>query len=411
MRKPLLSFVLLCCLCLFTSVSLLANNAPSYIERFKDIAISEMHRSGVPASITLAQAIIESGWGNGEIARNSNNYFGIKCKDYWQGPAYYAEDDDVVNGKLIKSCFRAYDDIESSFKDHSDFLRDNPRYNRLFALAITDYKGWAKGLKECGYATNEAYAELLIGKIEQYGLYKYDTVSDPTQQVPTVTITKPNQPAPNHAATAAAPGFVIPGFPTSSPTTPAKPVQSPSVSTPAFSLPVETEVVSHSPAPIVEIPEENYEIPEAVALPDDYERGSKREAQHNFKPLYLGSTPESEVEVQVSVKPEVMVEEPYEAIVPEEDFVENTTVEVVVEEEAPVTTYEDVYTADEPMNEPAYTPVQAYQQPLPANSPAEDFPVVSPTVKPEAIIRMSYSQDKNTTQLSRRPRVSSNRRR
>lgn len=146
-----------------------------YIAQYSDIAIKEMHRTGVPASITLAQGIIESRFGTSGLAKNSNNHFGIKCKGNWQGGKYYHKDDDYdKNGKLIKSCFRTYENPEKSYYDHSDFLLENSRYRPLFALELTDYKGWAKGLKKCGYATAKNYATSLITTIEKYQLHLYD---------------------------------------------------------------------------------------------------------------------------------------------------------------------------------------------------------------------------------------------
>lgn len=162
-------------LCLLVSLSY-SNTVTTldFIDQKSRIAVEEMYRTGIPASITIAQSIIESSWGNGELAINSNNYFGIKCKKDWQGNTYYIEDDDYENGKLIKSCFRAYGSIEESFRDHSDFLINNPRYAALFELEMTDYKGWAWGLQKAGYATDKRYAKKLIAKIEEYRLYEYD---------------------------------------------------------------------------------------------------------------------------------------------------------------------------------------------------------------------------------------------
>ena len=145
-----------------------------YVELYRTIAIQEMNRTGVPASITLAQGIIESRYGMSGLAKNSNNHFGIKCKGNWTGGKYYHKDDDYVNGKLVKSCFRTYDDPEDSYYDHSEFLLVNKRYQSLFSLAPTDYKGWAKGLKKAGYATAKNYATMLINTIEKYELYQYD---------------------------------------------------------------------------------------------------------------------------------------------------------------------------------------------------------------------------------------------
>ena len=138
-----------------------------YIEQFKDIAISEMKRSGVPASITLAQGILESENGNSELVKKSNNHFGIKCKSTWSGESV-THDDDATG-----ECFRAYTSAGESYRDHSDFLRVNKRYGSLFSLDPTDYAGWAKGLKKAGYATNPRYPDLLIKYIEQYDLQQY----------------------------------------------------------------------------------------------------------------------------------------------------------------------------------------------------------------------------------------------
>lgn len=140
----------------------------SYIEAYKDLAISEMKRTGVPASITLAQGIIESDYGRSTLAREANNHFGIKCHGNWSG-ATITHDDDRRN-----ECFRKYKHAEDSYRDHSDFLVNGQRYASLFDLSPTDYKGWAKGLKKAGYATNPDYANMLIRKIEESGLHQYD---------------------------------------------------------------------------------------------------------------------------------------------------------------------------------------------------------------------------------------------
>lgn len=139
----------------------------AYIDQYKDLAISEMLKYNIPASITLAQGLLESGAGMSELARNGNNHFGIKCHD-WTGARTY-HDDDANN-----ECFRAYRDVYESYEDHSRFLARQPRYRSLFRLKRTDYKGWAKGLKKCGYATSPTYAKQLIGIIELYKLHKYD---------------------------------------------------------------------------------------------------------------------------------------------------------------------------------------------------------------------------------------------
>lgn len=140
----------------------------NYIEKYKQAAIDEMARSKVPASITLAQGILESGAGKSELARNTNNHFGIKCKAEWNGEKYYYDDD------APQECFRVYKSVAESYADHSDFLLTRPRYAPLFQLPITSYKYWALGLKEAGYATNPKYASLLIGYIETYQLFQYD---------------------------------------------------------------------------------------------------------------------------------------------------------------------------------------------------------------------------------------------
>ncbi len=177
MLKRIVSAVSLCFLSLFgfshsdfnTESATLA-----FIELQSEMAVREMWRTGIPASITLAQAIVESSWGNGSLAVEGNNYFGIKCNNNWSGATIYQEDDDYKNGKLIASCFRKYASVEESYVDHSNFLREGARYANLFNLSSTDYKGWAKGLKAAGYATDRQYAEKLIEKIESYQLYQYD---------------------------------------------------------------------------------------------------------------------------------------------------------------------------------------------------------------------------------------------
>ena len=136
--------------------SFTSSEAPilNYINQYKAIAISEMHRTGIPASITMAQAIVESRYGTSTLSVKSNNHFGIKCKGGWEGKTFYFKDDDYRHGRLVKSFFRGYEDSVQSYYDHSDFLVENPRYGVLFELDPKDYKGWAKGLKKCGYATD-----------------------------------------------------------------------------------------------------------------------------------------------------------------------------------------------------------------------------------------------------------------
>ena len=167
-RNLLLSLVLL-----VTGYSLMYGQKltrAQYIEKYKDLAIETMHSHGIPASITLAQACLESSDGNSDLARTANNHFGIKCHSDWTGKKFYKKDDD--HGK---SCFRHYSRVLDSYKDHSDFLRYRERYESLFDLDITDYKGWAHGLKKAGYATDPAYAQKLITIIEDYRLFQYDS--------------------------------------------------------------------------------------------------------------------------------------------------------------------------------------------------------------------------------------------
>ena len=143
------------------------NRYQTYIDQYRDLAIEEMLHHKVPASITLAQGIFESGAGQSRLAKEGNNHFGIKCHG-WTGRTVYFDDD--AKGE----CFRAYDNAKQSFEDHSKFLTGNKRYKELFKLDITDYKGWAKGLKAAGYATNPQYPQKLISLIELYKLYEYD---------------------------------------------------------------------------------------------------------------------------------------------------------------------------------------------------------------------------------------------
>ena len=140
----------------------------SYIKQYRDLAVKEMKKYRIPASITLAQGLLESGAGQSTLARKSNNHFGIKCGSDWRGKTVSHDDD--ARGE----CFRAYKHPKQSYEDHSKFLANRPRYASLFKLDITDYKGWARGLKKAGYATNSRYAEQLIGIIELYDLHKYD---------------------------------------------------------------------------------------------------------------------------------------------------------------------------------------------------------------------------------------------
>ncbi len=139
-----------------------------YIEKYRDFAIEKMHEFRIPASITLAQGILESGSGNSRLAKKANNHFGIKCHSDWNGKTFREDDDER------RECFRKYKKAEDSYRDHSYFLTKRGRYSDLFKLEITDYKGWAYGLKKAGYATNPKYPQLLIKIIEDNKLYQYD---------------------------------------------------------------------------------------------------------------------------------------------------------------------------------------------------------------------------------------------
>jgi LysM repeat protein len=143
-------------------------DAEQYIKEYADLAMSEMRRTGIPASITLAQAVIESDYGRSRLARVANNHFGIKCHNGWTGRRIYHNDD------RRGECFRRYRDADESFRDHSDFLQQGSRYDFLFYLEPGDYRGWARGLKSAGYATNPRYANMLIDMIEKNRLHIYD---------------------------------------------------------------------------------------------------------------------------------------------------------------------------------------------------------------------------------------------
>lgn len=166
----------------------------SYIDQYSDLAVEQMKQYKIPASIKLAQALLESGAGKSRLARESNNHFGIKCGRSWTGKTVRATDD------LPNECFRAYKKVSDSFDDHSKFLSSGARYAFLFKLDITDYKGWARGLKKAGYATNPSYATKLISIIEDYELYKYDTQKkssknkkDKGKKEPELTVVNPHQ--------------------------------------------------------------------------------------------------------------------------------------------------------------------------------------------------------------------------
>ncbi len=153
---------------LSTSAFSFKHSTRDYIRRYKKLAIAEMKKYKIPASITLAQGILESGNGNSSLAKNANNHFGIKCHDDWKGKTMKWTDD------AHNECFRKYKSVDDSYRDHSKFLTNRGRYSSLFRLKITDYAGWARGLQKAGYATNKQYSKLLIRVIEENRLYRYD---------------------------------------------------------------------------------------------------------------------------------------------------------------------------------------------------------------------------------------------
>lgn len=167
-RYIVLTILMISGLTVFAQNSNLNQGTLDYIKKYKDLAMEQMIEFKIPASIKLAQAIIESSHGTSELAVKSNNHFCIKCHNNWTGKKTYYDDD--AKGE----CFRVYNTVEESYRDHSNFLKNGTRYASLFDLAITDYKGWANGLKKAGYATSPVYATVLIKVIEDYNLQQYD---------------------------------------------------------------------------------------------------------------------------------------------------------------------------------------------------------------------------------------------
>ncbi|MDR0825037.1 MAG: glucosaminidase domain-containing protein [Prevotella sp.] len=154
-----------------------------YINLYKDAAVSQMKKYNIPASITLAQGLLESGAGKGTLAKSANNHFGIKCNSDWTGEKVYKDDDNP------NDCFRKYKKAEESFDDHAVFL-GKPRYKDLFSLDITDYKNWAKGLQQSGYATDKAYANKLIKLIEDYEIYQFDKKGFSVEKIKQIEVRK-----------------------------------------------------------------------------------------------------------------------------------------------------------------------------------------------------------------------------
>ncbi len=184
MKRAILSITLL----YFFTISLHSQNYTKsdiiiYISKYKNAAIKKMNEYKIPASITLAQGILESGAGTSELAINANNHFGIKCGSSWSGETFLKDDD------TVKECFRKYPSIDDCYNDHSLFLTSNKRYESLFENSSDDYISWAKGLQDAGYATNPEYSKILVRIIEEYELYSYDK---PSGKKPTETIVNNN---------------------------------------------------------------------------------------------------------------------------------------------------------------------------------------------------------------------------
>lgn len=162
-----------------TTTPVFKDKVSAYIHQFKDVAMTEMKLYRIPASITLAQGILESASGKGRLAREANNHFGIKCHTSWKGERIYHDDDS------LQECFRKYVDASYSYRDHSLFLTQRSRYKSLFQLAPDDYKGWARGLRKAGYATDTKYPQKLISLIERYDLDTYDAFVLENNELPT----------------------------------------------------------------------------------------------------------------------------------------------------------------------------------------------------------------------------------
>lgn len=175
--------VLISLLLVYNSLNPVTNESKlkiEYIQTYKDVAIAEMYRTGIPASIILAQGLHESQAGKSPLAINANNHFGIKCKSYWTGGTYYYKDDDKNNkNQIVESCFRNYESPVESYVDHSNFLKQTTTYSKLFFYDKTDFANWAWGLQTCGYATDKNYALKLIKLIEDFKLYEYDQSDNP----------------------------------------------------------------------------------------------------------------------------------------------------------------------------------------------------------------------------------------
>ncbi|MES2590551.1 MAG: glucosaminidase domain-containing protein [Bacteroidota bacterium] len=203
----ILFLFIICPLTVLSENTVPVSAAQLYVQNFKDDAIKEMAMYNIPASITLAQGMLESGFGTSDLAVQANNHFGIKCHDEWNGPTFIKTDDEK------DECFRKYSTVLDSYTDHSLFLKSRARYAQLFELNPTDYRGWAKGLKENGYATDPKYTDRLLELIEAHELFKYDLANQPprrsktnsakkeTKSNATITVTKKEEPLENATIT------------------------------------------------------------------------------------------------------------------------------------------------------------------------------------------------------------------
>ncbi len=180
--------ILLSCLAVNTVLAQAKTQRQQYVDAYKYAAVKKMLEHGIPASITLAQGILESGAGKSSLAMNANNHFGIKCHKGWTGDTFFMDDDEK------NECFRKYTNVEDSYEDHSQFLRTRSRYDFLFKYKKTEYKKWARGLKKAGYATNPHYAHLLIKIIEEEDLHQYDKITDLSQMDKLIAQTNTEQP-------------------------------------------------------------------------------------------------------------------------------------------------------------------------------------------------------------------------
>jgi len=180
-------FSVLFAICLTFSNNANADDAEKhvsdYISNYATFAVKEMNRTGIPASITLAQGMLESSFGRSELAQGANNHFGVKCHKGWAGETYFIDTDEyfIAEKEVINACFRSYDSAEGSFADHSNFLTSRAHYATLFQLSATDYVAWANALYEAGYATDPSYVEKLISLIERYDLHNFDLEANKVQ--------------------------------------------------------------------------------------------------------------------------------------------------------------------------------------------------------------------------------------